>query len=244
MTDTIPTDVPPPHDVATPPSPNLAAALHRRGLDLEPATVERLEQYAHVLWQWNERLNLTRHTTYDRFAARDVLDSLMLANRLEHRQRVLDVGTGGGVPGLVLAIVRPDLRLTLIDSVAKKVRAVEAMARSLELPVQVVHHAAQKHLLSAHYDTLVLRAVARLAKLLEWFGPCRSHYGRLLLIKGPAWVEERGEARHLGLMHGLELRKLARWPLEGTDSDSVLLEIRPAAEGASAEGDETEGDGA
>jgi 16S rRNA (guanine527-N7)-methyltransferase len=76
--------------------------------------------------------------------------------------------------------------------------------------------------------------VAKLRKLLEWFRPHWPSIGRLLLIKGPAWVEERGEARHYGLMHALSLRKLAAYPLPGTDSESVILQIAAKREGKEA----------
>ena len=76
------------------------------------------------------------------------------------------------------------------------------------------------------FDTLVIRAVARLRKLLEWFRPHWKSFDRMLVLKGPSWVEERGEARHYGLFHDLELRKLAAYPLPGTKSESVLLQIR------------------
>lgn len=211
-------------------SASLAEALARRQMVLPGEQVAALQRYCQLLWEWNAKLNLTRHTTYDRFAGRDVVDSLVVAEQLAPRERVLDVGTGGGVPGVVLAIVRPDLRVTLSDSVAKKARAVEAIVRELKLPVRVVHDAAQKHLAHERYETLVIRAVARLTKLLTWLNPQRTRFGRMLLIKGPAWVDERGEARHLGLMHGWELRRLTSWPLEGTESESVLLELRPEDE--------------
>ncbi len=71
----------------------------------------------------------------------------------------------------------------------------------------------------------MVRAVARLKKLLEWFRPHWGAFHRLLLLKGPSWVEERGEARHYGLLHDLTLRKLASYPLPGTESESVLLQI-------------------
>jgi 16S rRNA (guanine527-N7)-methyltransferase len=75
------------------------------------------------------------------------------------------------------------------------------------------------------FNTLVVRAVARLKKLLEWLKPHWDSFDRLLIVKGPSWVDERGEARHYGLMHGLALRKLTSYPLPGTDAESVLLQI-------------------
>ena len=72
-------------------------------------------------------MNLTRHTTLEKFVGRDVVDSYQLGKLLEQGERVLDVGTGGGVPGVVLAILRPDLSVSLCESTQKKARAVEAI---------------------------------------------------------------------------------------------------------------------
>jgi 16S rRNA (guanine527-N7)-methyltransferase len=189
--------------------------------------VSRIEDYTRVLWQWNENLNLTRHTTYDLFVARDLLDSLRLAELLEPGETVLDVGTGGGVPGVILAIVRPDLEVALCESVAKRARAVDDMVGQLGLSVPVHAMRAEELLTSISFGTLVLRAVAPLPKMLNWFRGRFSSVGRLLIIKGPAWVEERGEARHRGLLAGLRLRVVSRYPIPGRDSESVILEIRP-----------------
>ncbi len=203
----------------------LTAALARHGIELPEGQVEMLDRYARLLWQWNEKLNLTRHTDYEKFVSRDLADSLAFARFLQTGERVLDVGTGGGVPGVVLAIVRDDLHVALCESVGKRARAVADIVAGLGLPVPIHHGRAEGSLATRKYDTLVVRAVARLRKLLEWFNPHWDHFGRLLILKGPGWLEERGEARHLGLMHGLALRKLASYPLPGTESESVLLQI-------------------
>ena len=205
----------------------LADALARHSIELPAEQVELLDAYCRSLWRWNEKLNLTRHTSYEKFVARDVVDSLALEPFLDAGGRVLDVGTGGGVPGIVLAIVRPDLEVALCDSVAKKARAAEAIVAELGLSVPVYHAPAQQVLAEHTFDTLVARAVAPLAKLLRWFAPLWENFDRLLVIKGPAWVEERKAARESGLLKHLELRKIAEYPLPGTDSTSVVLSIRP-----------------
>jgi 16S rRNA (guanine527-N7)-methyltransferase len=210
-------------------SSSLEEALARRDIQLKGKQVTLLERYCERLWDWNEKINLTRHTTYDKFVARDVVDSLELAKLLEKDERVLDVGTGGGVPGVILAILRPDLTVVLNESVGKKARAVAEIVQEAKIRVPVVHGAVQHHMQDATYDTLVVRAVAALPKLLIWTRPHWHRFGRLLLIKGPAWVEERKEARERRLMTGLELRKVASYPLEGTYSESVILQINPQA---------------
>jgi 16S rRNA (guanine527-N7)-methyltransferase len=204
----------------------LLAAIARHGIEVDDDQIELLDRYARALWAWNEQLNLTRHTDYEKFISRDVVDSQWLERFLDSAERVLDVGTGGGVPGIVLAILRPDLDVSLCESVAKKARAVEDIVKQLGIPVRV-HHARAEELLSGNeYDTLVVRAVAPLDKLLAWFKPHWGAFQRLLVLKGPAWIAERAAAEEKKLLRGLRINTLATYPLPGTTSESVVLEIR------------------
>lgn len=205
----------------------LRDALARHAIELADDQVELLARYCRALWSWNEKLNLTRHTTFEKFVARDVVDCLALEPFLDSGERVLDVGTGGGVPGVVLAILRPDLEVALCDSVAKKAKAVRAIVAETGLDIAVHHAGAQEVLEREQFHTLVVRAVAPLAKLLRWLAPHWDACDRLLVIKGPAWVEERKAAHDAGLLRRVQLRKIASYPLPGTDSESVVLSIRP-----------------
>ncbi len=222
---TEPDVTPPPSE--TPPSKTLSAALALQNIALPDEQIALLDQYCVALWEWNEKINLTRHTNYDKIAGRDVVDALAIEKLLEPGERILDVGTGGGMPGVLLAIVRPDLHVELCDSVAKKAKAVQEIVKQIKLDIPVHSAAAQSLLKGARFDTLVVRAVAPLTKLLTWFQPHWEEFQRLLIIKGPAWVEERADARHRNMMTGLQLRKVDSYPLAGTDSESVILEIRP-----------------
>lgn len=203
----------------------LATELAASGIELTAEQIERLDAYCAQLWTWNEKLNLTRHTTLEKFVTRDVVDSLELSKLVDRGQRVLDIGTGGGVPGLILAIVRPDLKVSACESVGKKARAVEAMVAELALPVAVFPSRAEEVLELTTFDTLVARAVAPLRKILNWLEPHWDAFDQLLLIKGRSWTEERGEARHHGLLKGLELRKAATYTTPRTDAESVILRI-------------------
>ncbi|HUY91405.1 MAG TPA: 16S rRNA (guanine(527)-N(7))-methyltransferase RsmG [Pirellulales bacterium] len=210
-----------------PAAESLPAVLQQHQIDLPAEQISLLESYCRLLWAWNEKINLTRHTDYEKFVSRDVVDTLAIARHLGPSERVLDIGSGGGVPGIVLAIVRPDLSVTLSESVAKKARVLSEIVRDLGVKVAAEHCRAEDVLASRSFDSLVARAVAPLPKLLGWLAPHWGAFDRLLAVKGPSWVEERHEARELGLMKQLQLRKLETWPLPGTDSESVLLEIRP-----------------
>lgn len=187
--------------------------------------IETLDRYRAALWRINEQINLTRHTTLEKFVNRDVYDSLELAKLITQRERILDVGTGGGVPGLILSIYRPDLKVSVCESVQKKAKVVAEIVSELRLPTTVYACRAEEVLQLQTYDTLVARGVASLSKLLRWFEPHWNAFDRLLLIKGRKWVEERGEARHLGLLKNLELRKATTYLTPASDAESVILSI-------------------
>src|SRR6476646_1505632 len=123
---------------------SLSAALLRHHIELPDEQVVLLDRYCSSLWSWNEKLNLTRHTDYEKFVARDVVDSLALEPFLDAGAAVLDVGSGGGVPGIVLAIIRPDLEVELCVSMAKKAKAAQAIVHEIGLAIGVHHSAAQQ----------------------------------------------------------------------------------------------------
>lgn len=200
-------------------------ALQSHGLSIPAEQMAQLQEYATLLWGWNEKLNLTRHLDYETFVARDVIDSMQLAECFEAGENVLDVGSGGGVPGIVVAILRPDIKMTVSDSIEKKTKALADMVEKLELKTQVINSRVQDLLPKQKFDTLVARAVGPTSKILRWVQPHWANFHRLVLIKGPRWTEERGDARHHGLLKSLDLRKLKSYPMPGTESESVILSI-------------------
>jgi 16S rRNA (guanine527-N7)-methyltransferase len=181
----------------------IAAECDRLGLDVSPDALPRLASYAERLWAWNEKLNLTRHADAATFVARDVADVVAIAPHLAKGE--------------------------LCESVGKKARAVRSISEEIGMPLPVREAAGQAVVTKrpGAFDTLVIRAVAPLLKLLGWFEPVCHTYGRLLVIKGPRWEEEKGEARHRGFVKKVRIRRLAAWPIPGSDNESVLLEIRP-----------------
>ena len=194
-------------------------------IELPNGHIAHLEEYCRLLWAWNEQLNLTRHTDYETFATRDVVDTLALAQLIDEGQEVLDVGTGGGVPGVPLAIIRPDLQVSLCESVGKRASAVTDIVKHLELPVPVFHERAEDHLGEARYDVVVARGVAPLWKILKWLQPHWLAIGTLYLIKGSRWLEERSEARERGLLKGVQLRKAAEYATPGSGAENVILRL-------------------
>ncbi|MEO2002143.1 MAG: RsmG family class I SAM-dependent methyltransferase, partial [Pirellulales bacterium] len=93
------------------------------GLGLPEKVMPKLAAYANSLWSWNDRLNLTRHTNVQQFVERDITDAAAICPHLITNERLLDVGTGGGVPGVILAILRSDLTVELSDTSKKRIAA-------------------------------------------------------------------------------------------------------------------------
>ena len=203
-------------------SETLSQQIQQHCVELEiPVTRQQsmqLAEYAETLWSWNEKMNLTRHTTAEQFVGRDLLDSYELSKLLIEGEEVLDLGTGGGVPGIPLKILRSDLTVVVCDSVGKKAEAVEQMVQKLGLDVEVFKGRGEERLEDSRFDAVVARAVGPLRKLLNLLSEHWFEAGRLLAIKGPRWVDERGEARTQGLMGGLHLRKATEY----TIPESVL----------------------
>lgn len=209
------------------PGDTLDAALLRHGVDLPAHQRPLVDHYCRLLWDWNEKINLTRHTDYEKFVSRDLADTQQLAALIHPNEEVLEIGSGGGVPGLLLALLRPDVTVTLTESVGKKAKVLADIVQKLGVKVRVEGLRAEQVLKDERFDVTIARGVGPLDKLLTWLQPHWLSVGRLLAIKGPKWSEERGEARHRGLLHELELRKAAEYPLAGTGSQSVILKVWP-----------------
>lgn len=211
----------------------LAEAVAACGLEITPKQLERLDAYRRLMWEWNEKLNLTRHTTIEKFVTRDLVDTIQIAKHLEEGERVLDIGSGGGVPGLPLAILRPDLDLRLCESVSKKANVLADMIQTLQIPVSLygarVEAIVDRASEAPRFDTLIARAVAPLWKFMFWLRPHPQGWERLLLIKGPSWTGERGEARHRGLMKGYDLRRIDEYTTPRTEAITTVLSVTRSA---------------
>jgi 16S rRNA (guanine527-N7)-methyltransferase len=215
-----------PENNLEPASKTLRAMFAAEGIDVTPSQIESLDRYRQLLWSWNEKMNLTRHTTLEKFVGRDVVDSYQLSQLLKRGERVLDVGTGGGVPGVILAILRPDLAIGLCESTQKKARAVEEMVSELALSVPVYPTRAEEVLEISTFDTLVARALAALPRVLTFLAPHWDAFDQLLLIKGPAWVEEQSDARQQGLLRGLKLSAAASYFSRQIGAESTIVKVR------------------
>ncbi|TWU46093.1 Ribosomal RNA small subunit methyltransferase G [Rubripirellula tenax] len=208
--------------------PEFVTALSEHSIELDDAVAEKIQHYVTVMWRWNEDINLTRHTTWDLFVSRDLRDCLQLAPLLEAGEEVLDLGSGNGIPGIPLAILRPDIEVSLAESVAKRAKVLSEIVGEIGVQVTVYGARGEDLLEDFRFTSVVSRAVGSIAKFCRWIEERWMNVDRLLLIKGPKWLEERGEARHLGVLANLQLRKVAAYPLgDAEESEGVILQIWP-----------------
>ena len=172
-------------------------ALAEFGLSLDNDAVERFCIYNDMLIDYNQKINLTALTEPRDVAVKHFVDSLMLLRyaEIEQEASVIDVGTGAGFPGLALKIARPDISLTMLDSLQKRLLFLDEVSDALELDGVVTVHSraedgARTILFRDSYDIAVARAVAPLNVLCEYCLPYVKEGGRFLAMKGKTAREE------------------------------------------------------
>ncbi len=162
----------------------LKTGLVALGLKLGPLSQAKLIQYLDLLEQWNSAYNLTAIRDPQAMVPWHLLDSLVISPYL-HGSRVLDVGTGAGLPGIPLAIAHPEISVSLLDSRRKRVQFLIQAVNVLGLGnVDIVHHRAEQYRPEKTFDTLVARAFGALPKLLAAAGHLCRLGGTILVLKG------------------------------------------------------------
>lgn len=149
---------------------------------LLPEQIDALGRLEGLYRQWNQRINVISRQDIDNLYVHHVLHSLTIAlSGLPLGARVLDLGTGGGFPGIPLAIVCPQVHFTLIDGTAKKVRVAQAVADALGLANVACRHQRAEQISGERFDTVVTRGVASLMQLIRWASPLAPS---LIALKG------------------------------------------------------------
>lgn len=175
------------------------------GANAIPLDVEQLhaiERYANEIVYWNERVNMISRKDCENVYERHILHSLMICKYAEFGQKswVLDIGTGGGFPGIPLAIARPDLRILLTDSIAKKVKMTEMFAshtgrRDVKARCVRVEELQKEKDMIGKFDTITARAVAPILSLMDWSFPLLKKNGQYVLLKGGNLDQEISDAQ-------------------------------------------------
>jgi 16S rRNA (guanine527-N7)-methyltransferase len=184
------------------PTPAFLETLAAQHIELEPGDLEKLQTHLEALLEANERFNLTAVRDPAEAWVRHVADSLSLVPFVAEcgAKSIVDLGSGGGFPGIPLAIAMPDVQVMLVDSVGKKVRYLEEVVQRLALTNVTVRQTRAEELaewkggLRESFDAVVCRAVGGLATLIELALPLVKVDGLLLAIKGEKAPDEIEEA--------------------------------------------------
>ena len=210
----------------------------KEGLDLSDEMLRALDTYAAMLVKTNEVMNLTNITDDEGIAVRHFIDSLTLVPYIREEQKragredlcIIDVGTGAGFPGIVLKIAVPDIRLTLLDSLQKRLNFLDEVSSALGLEnVKTIHGRAEDAghdpSLREKYDVSCARAVANLPVLCEYCLPFVSKGGAFLAMKGNVDDEEKASGKALKILGG-EKERTDRFLLPGTDMNRSIVVVR------------------
>ena len=207
----------------------LKSSAEEYGIVIGSALEEKLSVYAQLLREWNEKINLTAILDDEGIANKHFLDCLLVGKYADFKdgQKIIDVGTGAGFPGLVLAAAYPQVQVTLLDSTGKKLKAVEDMAQKMGVTnARVVHmraeEAGQKKELRESFDFATARAVAELRVLLEYTLPFVKVGGSFLSLKGAAALEEIDGAKNSLSVLGGKIQSTNEFSLPGGDKRAII----------------------
>ena len=209
----------------------LTAGLPELGLELPEDTARKLCDFGAAVVKQNEVMNLTAITEPSAVARLHLLDSLSVLKTADLRgKQLIDVGCGAGFPGVPLKIACPQMQLTLLDSLGKRMAWLEQVLPQLGVDARCVTARAEEFAAKSReaYDFATSRAVARLNILLELTAPFVKVGGAVLAMKGAAAREELAEAKNALAKLGLKLESVQDFPVDGTaHSVIVLRKIKP-----------------
>jgi 16S rRNA (guanine527-N7)-methyltransferase len=197
----------------------LFSFLEKQAFVLTDRQQKKLHNYYNLLKDYSTRINLISGRDVNHLAERHFLPCFWLCRQLEKRLNisVLDIGSGGGFPGVIIQIVFPDSHVVLLDSIRKKARFLEVTCERLELQAQVVCGRAEHYGKDSDscFDIVVARAVAGIDRLWQWSQPLLKPGGSLMAMKGGACEDEFAWLRE----HGMPYQRLMppqKWLLFST----------------------------
>ena len=203
------------------------------GIELDDQQIDQFNEFYEMMVEWNKVMNLTGIIEYDEVVEKHFIDSLSIAKVTDMSQvkRVIDVGTGAGFPGIPLKITFPHLKVTLLDSLNKRVRFLEEVCERLDLEnVTCVHARAEdggrNKDLREKFDLCVSRAVANLSSLSEYCMPFVKVGGYFVPYKSGDIEEELAQAKKAVAILGGEIENVTGFELPGGEGSRSLIKIK------------------
>ena len=169
----------------------IVEGLNELGHENDFLLIEKLEIYLATLKKWNKVYNLTAINEDSAIITKHFFDSLSVNGFIQNSQRILDVGTGAGFPGLILALFNPDKSFVLVDGVSKKISFLQEMIGKLNLKnVMAVHIKVEEYKVTEQFDIIISRAFAEIKKMIKLTKHLIKVNGKFIAMKGPDVISE------------------------------------------------------
>lgn len=200
--------------------------VEKLGINLDEEKIEKLDKFYQILIEENKKINLTRITEKEEVYLKHFYDSLTLVkeSNLEKVETLCDVGTGAGFPGIVLKIVYPNLKVTLIDSLLKRVNYLNKTIEKLNLKnIKAIHTRSEDY--KGEFDIVTSRAVANLKKLIPWCIHLVKNSGVMIAMKGKI-EEELIDTNQVLKKNHCKIKKINQFLLPKEASNRSLVVIK------------------
>ena len=200
------------------------------GFNFSVEQLEKFYKYMNLLIEWNEKMNLTAITEPNDIILKHFIDSITINKYIENNAKVVDVGTGAGFPGIPLSIIRPNLQITLVDSLNKRLMFLQEIKKELELKnIDIVHARAEEFGQNKNYretfDIATSRAVANLSTLSEYLVPLVKIKGKCVCMKASDAEEEIKQAENAVNILGGKIVKVEKFNLPNSDIGRTIIII-------------------
>ena len=212
--------------------------LKEFNIKINDEQIKKFMNYMNLLLEWNEKINLTAITQPEEVKLKHFVDSLTVLKYINDDDKVIDIGTGAGFPGIPLKIMKENTKITLLDSLNKRINFLNIVIETLNLSnIQAIHGRAEEiarnKLYREKYDVAVSRAVANLSTLSEYMLPFVKVGGKCICMKGANVNEEIEKAKNAIKELGGEIERVDNFYLSDNDNERNIIIIRKVKETSS-----------
>lgn len=216
-------------------SKELIEKAKKVNIEIDDKKEEQFYNYMKLLLEWNEKINLTAITEQNDIILKHFIDSITINKYIEPSNSIIDIGTGAGFPGIPLKIMNQNKKITLVDSLNKRINFLNEVCKEISLENIQCIHARAEELASdleyrENYETVVSRAVARLNVLIEYMLPFVKKGGLCICMKGPNIDRELEEAKNAIKVLGGKIKSVESFFLPDSDIERNVIIIEKVAE--------------
>ena len=204
--------------------------LEKINIQIDDIKIQQFYEYMNLLIEWNKKINLTAITEPEDIILKHFIDSLTISKYVNGKEKIADIGTGAGFPGIPIKIINPNVEMFLIDSLNKRIKFLEEVITRENLKnVYAIHARAEEIGHNKEYrekfDIVTSRAVARLNVLLEYMMPLLKIGGKCICLKGPNAEDELHEAKNALEILGGKIEKVEEIVLPDSDNKRKIIVI-------------------